>query len=112
MFLLKNLDRLGEGSEEVLTLFYLGVSVGFAARPCLDAYLDGAFLLEPGLEEGVLNDVGGLVSVEACSLPTTGKACLGAAVSDPFVGEPSSEDSISSITRDPYLEALVLLGKP
>jgi len=50
--------------------------------------------------------------VETCLLPTTGEACLGAAVSDPFVGEPSSEDSISSITGGPCLEALVVLGKP
>jgi len=103
---------LGEGNEEVLTLFDLGSSAGFAAGPCLEAYLNGAFLLEPGLEQGVLSDVGGLVSVEACSLPTTGEACLGAAVSDPFVGEPSGEDTISSITGGPYLEALLFLGRP
>jgi len=103
---------LGEGSEEVLTLFYLGSSAGFAAGPCLKACLDGAFLLEPGLEEGVLSDFEGQDSVEACSLPTTDEACLGVAVSDPFVGEPSSEDTISSITGGSYLEALVFFGKP
>ena len=95
-----------------MTLLDLGSSAGFAVGPYLEACLDGAFLLEPGLEEGVLSDVGGLDSVEACSLPTTGKACLGAAVSDPFVGEPFGEDSIFSITGGPYLEALAFLGKP
>jgi len=75
----------------VLTLFDLGSSASFPAEP----YLDGSFLLEPGLEEGVLSDVGGLDSVEACSLPRTGEVCLGAAVANPFVGEPSGEDSIS-----------------
>jgi len=102
------LARLGEGSEEVLTLLDLGSSAGFAVGPCLD----GAFLLEPGLEEGVLSDVGGLDSVENYSLPRTGKACLGVAVPDPFVGEPSGEDSIFSITGGLYLEALVFLKTP
>jgi len=106
---------LGEGSEEVLTFFYLGSSASFAVGPCLEAGLDGAVLLEPGVEEVVLSDFegcGGLDSVEACSLPTTGEACLGVAVSDPFVGEPSGEDTIFSITRGSCLEALVFLGKP
>jgi len=49
-------------------------------------------------KKGVLSDVRGLDSVEACLLPRTGEACLRAAVSDPFMGEPSGEDSISSIT--------------
>jgi len=96
------LDRLGERSEEVLTLFDSSSSVGFAAGLCLEAFLDGAFLLEPGLEEGVLSNLerfGGLDSVEACSLPTTGKACLGVAVSDPFVGEPSCEETILNHRR-------------
>ena len=106
--LLRNLARFSEGSDEALTLLDLGSSAGFAGGPGLD----GAFLLEPGLEAGVLNDVGGLVSVEACSLPTTGKACLGATVSDPFVGEPSGEDSIFSITGGPCLVTLLLLEKP
>jgi len=106
--LLRNLPRLGEGSEEVLTLLNLGSFASFAAGP----YLDGAFLLEPGLEEGVLRDVGGLDSVEACLLPKPGEACLGAPVSDPFVGEPSGKDSIFSITGGPCLEALVFLEKP
>jgi len=106
---------LGEGSIEVLALFDLGSSAGFAVGPCLEAYLDGAFLLEPGLEEGVPRDFGGcggLDLVKACSLPTIGEACLGVAVSDPFVGEPSGEDTIFSITDGSCLEALVFLGNP
>ena len=66
--------------------------------------MEGAFLLEPGLEEGVFRDFGGcgrLDSVEACSTSTTGEACLGVVVSDPFMGEPSGEDTISSITIAP-----------
>ena len=99
-------------SEEVVTLFDLGSSAGFTAGPCLEACLDGAFPLELGLEKGVLSDVGGLDLVEACSLPTTGEACVGAAVLNPFVSEPSDEDSISSITEGPCLETLVFLSKP
>jgi len=74
------LDRLGEGSEDVLALFDLGSFAGFTAGPCLEECLDGAFLLELALEEGVLSDFegcGGLDSVEAYSLPTTGEACVG-----------------------------------
>ena len=74
--------------------------------------MEGAFLLELGLEAGILSDVGGLVSVEACSLPGTGKACFGVAVFNLFVGEPSGEDSISSITEGPCLVALLLLENP
>jgi len=105
---------LGEGSVEALALFYLGSSASFATGPCLEACLDGTFLLEPGLEEGVCKDFGGcggLDSVEACSLSTTGEACLGVAVSNPFVGEPSGEDIISSITGGSCLEALLFLGR-
>jgi len=74
--------------------------------------LEGAFLLEPGLEAGVCFDVGGLVLAEACSLPRTGEACFEVTVSDLLVGEPSDEDSISSITGGPCLVALLLLEKP
>ena len=74
--------------------------------------MDGAFLLEPGLETGVLSKVGGLVSVEACSLPGIGKACFEVIVSDLFVSEPFGEDLISSITKGPCLVALLLLEKP
>ena len=81
---MRNLARCGEGSEEGLTLWDLGSSTGFAVGP----YLDAAFLLEPGLEEGVLSDVRGLDSVEAYSMPGTDEACLEVAVSDPLVGEP------------------------
>jgi len=81
----------------------------------LEACLDGVFLLEPGLEEGVLRDFGGcggLDSVKAYSLPTTSEAYLGVAVSEPFMGEPSGEDTIFSIIGGSYLEVLVFLGKP
>jgi len=105
---LRNLARLGEESEEGLTLLDLGSAAGLVAG----LGLDGACLLEPGLEEGVLSYVRGLDLVEACSLPRTSKAFLGAAVSDPFVGEPSGEDSISSITGGPCLVALVFLETP
>ena len=109
------MDGLGEGSEEVLTFFYLGSSASFAVGPCLEAGLDGAVLLEPGVEEVVLSDFegcGGRDSVGAYSLSTTGEAYLGVAVSKPFVGEPSGEDTISSITGGCYFEALVFPGKP
>jgi len=65
-----------------------------------------------GLEAGVCFDEGGLVSVEACSLSGTGKACFEIAVSDLFMGEPSGKDSISLITGGPYLVALLLLENP
>ena len=74
--------------------------------------MDGAFLLEPGLEVGVLSGIGGLVSVEACSLPGTDETCFKVTVFDLFVGESSGEDSISSITEGPYLVALLLLENP
>ena len=106
--LLRNLARFGEGSDETLSLLDLGSSAGFVTGPCLD----GAFLLEPGLETGVLSDVGGLVSVEACLLPGTGEACFEVLFLTFFVGEPSGEDSISSITKGPCLVALLLLEKP
>ena len=146
---------MGEGRVEGSTLFVLGTSAAFSAGPCLEACLKGAFLLGPGLEEGVFRDFGGcggLDSVEPCSLSTTGEACLegafllesgleegvfrdfggcggpdsveacslsttgeaylGVAVSYPFVGEPSGEDTNFSITGGCYLEALVFLGRP
>jgi len=106
---------LGEGSVKVLVHFDLGSSAGFAARTYLEACLDGEFVLEPGLEEGVFRDFGGgggRDSVEACSLLTIGEACLGAAVLDPLLGEPSGEDTISSITGGSYLKVLVFLGRP
>jgi len=91
-----------------LALLDLGSSVDFAAGPCLDR----PFLLEPGLEDGVLSDVRGLVSVKACSLPGTGEPGLEAVVLDPFAREPSGEDSISSITKGPCLVVLVFLKTP
>ena len=48
--------------------------------------------------------------LEACSLSITGEASLGVAVSYPFVGEPSGEDTISSITGGSCLEVLVFMG--
>ena len=50
--------------------------------------------------------------MEACSLPTTGEAYLGVAVLDPFVREPSGEDTIFSIIRGACLKALVFPVKP
>jgi len=108
------LAKFGE-SVEGLALFGLISSAAFSAGPCLEACLEGAFLLESGLEEGVFRDFGGCGgpdSVEACSLSTTGEAYLGVAVSYPFVGEPSGEDTNFSITGGCYLEALVFLGRP
>jgi len=55
--LLRNLSRFGEGRDEALTRLDLGSSADFTAGP----YLEGTFLLEPGLEGGVRCDVGGLV---------------------------------------------------
>ena len=94
---MRNLSRFDEGRDEALVCLDLGSSAGFAAGPCLE----GDFLLEPGLEAGVCFDDGGLVSVEACSLLGTCEACFEVAVSDLFVGEPSGENSISSITGGP-----------
>ena len=71
--------------------------------------MEVTFLLGIGREAGVCFDEGGLVSVEACSLPRTGKACVGVVVSGLFMGEPSGEDSISSTTGGPCLMVLILL---
>jgi len=71
------------GRDEVLILLDLGSSAGSVGRPCLDE----AFLLGLGLKAGVLSDVGGLVSVEACSLLGIGEACFEVVVSDLFLGE-------------------------
>ena len=65
-----------------MTLLDLGSFAGLTAGPRLEE----AFLLGPGLEAGVCFDDGGLVSVEACLLPGTGKACFEVAVSDLFCG--------------------------
>ena len=40
----------------------------------------------------------GLVSVDACSLSRTGESCGTATVSRVLMGDPSDEDTISSIT--------------
>jgi len=53
-----------------LTRLDLDSSVSFAARPCLEV----TFLLGIGREVGDCLDEGGLVSIEAYSLPGTGEA--------------------------------------
>jgi len=74
--------------------------------------LEVAFPLGTGREASVCFDKGGLVLVEACSLPGTGEACIGVIVSDLFMGEPFGEDSISLTTGGPYLVVLLLLVNP
>ena len=91
-----------------MTRLDVGSSADFAAGPCLEE----AFFLGTDREAGVCFDEGGLVSVEADSLPGTGEACVGVAVSGFFMGEPSGDDSISSITEGPRLVVLLLLEKP
>jgi len=91
-----------------LTRLDLDSSACFAAGPCLEE----AFFLGTDREEGVCFDEGGLVSVEADSLPGTGEACVGVVVSDFFTGEPFDEESISSITGGPCLVVLLLLENP
>ena len=73
--------------------------------------LEVAFLLRKGREVGVCLDRG-LVSVDACSLARTGEICGSAGVSWFFVGEPSDEDTISSITGGPCFVELLLLTNP
>ena len=70
--------------------------------------LEVAFLFRTGREVGVCLDRG-LVSVGACSLLRTGKKCGSGGVSGSLMGEPSGEDSISSITGGPYFMELLLL---
>ena len=71
-----------------------------------------AFLLEIGREAGVCLDEGGLVSVEACSLPGIGEAGVRVVVSGLLMGEPSGENSIFSTTEGPCLVVLLLLTNP
>jgi len=106
--LLKNNSKFGEGGTKVLTNLDLGSSAGFAVGPSLEV----AFGLGIGQEAGVCLDEGGLVSVEACSLPGTGEACVGVVVSGLLMGEPSGEDSISSTTEGPSFVVLLLLVNP
>ena len=105
--LLRNFSSLGEGATEVLALFDEGSLVD------LDGGLgfEVAFLLRIGREVGVCLDRG-LVSVDACSLARTGETCGSAGVSGFFVGEPSDEDTISSITGGPCFVVLLLLTNP
>ena len=108
MLLLRNFSRFGKGRAEVLTCLDLGSLAGFAACSCLVE----AFRLGTSLEAGVCFEEGGLVLVEAYSLLGTSEACLEVAVSDNFMGEPSGEDSISSITEGPCLVVLLFLENP
>ena len=71
-------------------------------------YLDTTFLLRTGREVGVCL---GLVLVEACLLSRTGDS-YGAGVFGLLIGEPSEEDTISSITGAPCFLELLLLANP
>jgi len=44
----------------------------------------------------------GLVSIDACSLSRTGESCGTVGVSEVLMGDPSDEDTIFSITGEPY----------
>jgi len=57
-------------------------------------------------------DEGGLVSVQAYSLPGTSEACVGVVISGLFMGEHFGEDSIFSTTGGPCLVVLFLLVSP
>ena len=105
--LLRNFTNLDEGVTEVLALFDERASAGLGAGPCLEV----AFLLRTSREVGVCLERG-LVPVEACSFSRTGEACGEAGVSVFLMGEPSGEDSISSITRGPCFVELLLLANP
>jgi len=105
--LLRNFSNLGEGATEVLALFDEGSLAGLGAGPCLEV----VFLFRTGREVGVCLDRG-LVSVDAYSLVRTGETCDFMGVSGFFVGEPSDEDTISSITGGPCFVELLLLTNP
>ena len=102
---LRNFSNFDEGATAVLARFEEGSSAVLEAGPCLDT----TFLLRTGCEVAVCL---GLVSVEACSLSRTGESCDVAGVSGFFVGEPSDEDTISSITGGPCFVELLLLTNP
>ena len=91
----------------MLALFYEGPSASLGAGPCLEV----AFLLRTGREVGVCLDRG-LVLVDACSLARIGETCGSVGVSWFFVGEPSDEDTISSITGGSCFVELLLLTNP
>jgi len=55
---------------------------------------------------------GGWLNSRGLSLSGTGEACVGVVVSGLLMGEPSSEDSISSTTGGPCLVVLLLLVNP
>jgi len=105
--LLRNFSNFGEGVTEVLAFLDEGSSVGFDAGP----YLEAALHLRIGREVGVCLERR-LVSVDACSLSRTGETSGVAGVSRFFMGEPSDEDTISSITGCPCFVELLLLTNP
>ena len=90
-----------------MALFYEGSSADLGAGPCLEV----AFLLRTGSEVGVCLERG-LISVDVCSLSRTGETYGVAGVSGSLMGEPSDEDSISSITGGPCFVVLLLLTNP
>jgi len=73
--------------------------------------LEVALRLRTGREVGVCLERG-LVSVDAGSLSRTGETSGAAGVFGFFMGEPSDEDIISSITGGPYFVELLLLTNP
>jgi len=84
-----------------------GSAADLDARPCLEV----ALRLRTGCEVGVCLDRG-LVLVDAYSLTRTGETCGFMGVSGFFVGEPSDEDTISSIIGGPCFVELLLLTSP
>ena len=102
---LKNFSNFGEGATSHLARLEEGSSAG------LDGGLgyEVAFLLRTGRKVGVCLRP---VSVEACSLSRTGKSSGTAGVSGFFIGEPSEEDTISSITGAPCFVELLLRTNP
>jgi len=102
---LRNFSNFGEGATAILARLKEGSSAVLEAGLCLAT----AFLLRTGREVGVCL---GLVSVEACSLTRTGESCGTVGVSGLLIGEPSKEDTISSITRALCFVELLLLPNP
>ena len=90
-----------------MALFYEGSSAVLDGRLGLEV----VFLFRTGREVGVCLERG-LVSVDAYSLSRTDESCGAAGVSGCLMGEPSGEDSISSITEGPCFVVLLLLTNP
>ena len=101
---MRNFSNFGEDATEVLAFFDEGSSPDLEAGPCLEV----ALRLRTDLEVGVCLEKG-LVSLDTYSLPRTGETCGSVGVSGFFVGEPSDEDTISSITGGPCFVELLLL---